>query len=271
MPVHRFRALTSDVEVACGDGEVDEVVSAIIATYPPARAEPTLRYRIDQGGRHVLRGDHVVRECEHPLDAPSAFEFDLYQQVVAAAADGVAIHAAAVVLDGRAIVLAGPSGSGKTTLTLRLLAIGADYMTEECTLIRADRTVLGLPRPITRLPDEDSPPPPGLTARQIRRRLEGRIVRRTLLLPPPGRIHTLSAPISCIIGLERDGERKTEWSRLGGVDALSLLQASSMNAGAGALQAAIGAAGVVTVHRLRSRTVDEAIAAIGTLRTSGPF
>ena len=74
-------------------------------------------------------------------------------RIVMAVIDGMAqrgvlgIHAAAVVVDGRAVVLAGRSGAGKSTLTLALLRAGAHLLTDELTLIDRDgSTVLPYPR-----------------------------------------------------------------------------------------------------------------------------
>lgn len=63
------------------------------------------------------------------------------------ARDILGTHAAAVAIDGRAVVLAGRSGAGKSTLTLALLRGGARLLTDELTLVdRDDRTVLPYPR-----------------------------------------------------------------------------------------------------------------------------
>jgi hypothetical protein len=76
-------------------------------------------------------------------------------RIVMAVIDGMAdtrvlaIHAATVVVDGRAVVLAGRSGAGKSTLTLALLRAGAQLLTDELTLIDGDgSTVLPYPRAV---------------------------------------------------------------------------------------------------------------------------
>ncbi len=53
----------------------------------------------------------------------------------AAPAGARIVHASAVALDGRAVLILGPSGSGKSSLALALMASG-------CTLVSDDRTVL---------------------------------------------------------------------------------------------------------------------------------
>lgn len=54
------------------------------------------------------------------------------------------VHAAAVVLDGRAVVAAGATGSGKSTLCAALLRAGFSYLSDDLVLLRG-RSVDGLP------------------------------------------------------------------------------------------------------------------------------
>lgn len=59
----------------------------------------------------------------------------LVNDVAAREADGPALHAGAVRMGDRTVVLAGASGRGKSTLTLALVAAGATYLTDEVTLL----------------------------------------------------------------------------------------------------------------------------------------
>jgi serine kinase of HPr protein (carbohydrate metabolism regulator) len=63
------------------------------------------------------------------------------------------VHATAVAIDGRAVLLRGPSGSGKSDLGLRLIDAGASLISDDqCelrrsggrVLVRAPETILGL-------------------------------------------------------------------------------------------------------------------------------
>ena len=47
------------------------------------------------------------------------------------------IHASAVALDGRALLIVGPSGSGKSALALRMMAHGATLVSDDLVEIRA--------------------------------------------------------------------------------------------------------------------------------------
>ena len=49
-----------------------------------------------------------------------------------------ALHASAVAIDGRAVLLMGPSGAGKSDLALRLLDRGFTLVSDDQTLVRRD-------------------------------------------------------------------------------------------------------------------------------------
>ena len=60
------------------------------------------------------------------------------------------LHASAVALDGRAVLITGPSGSGKSDLSLRLLDRGFTLVSDDQTLIKkdGDRLVASAPQNI---------------------------------------------------------------------------------------------------------------------------
>ena len=49
--------------------------------------------------------------------------------------DPILIHASAVALDGRALLILGPSGSGKSALALVLMSLGAALVADDRTLV----------------------------------------------------------------------------------------------------------------------------------------
>ena len=57
------------------------------------------------------------------------------------------LHASAVVVDGRAVLIGGPSGSGKSDLALRLLDRGFTLVSDDQTIVRkdSDRLVASAP------------------------------------------------------------------------------------------------------------------------------
>lgn len=52
-------------------------------------------------------------------------------------APGQILHATCVAVDGRGLLITGPSGAGKSALAIRLLALGADLVSDDQTAVRA--------------------------------------------------------------------------------------------------------------------------------------
>ena len=63
------------------------------------------------------------------------------------------VHATAVAIGGRAVLLRGPSGSGKSDLALRLIDAGAELVSDDQSLLerRGDTIVVGAPPTIAGL------------------------------------------------------------------------------------------------------------------------
>jgi serine kinase of HPr protein (carbohydrate metabolism regulator) len=59
------------------------------------------------------------------------------------------LHASAVALDGRAVLISGPSGSGKSDLALRLLDRGFVLVSDDQTIVRKDNGKLVASAPAT--------------------------------------------------------------------------------------------------------------------------
>jgi hypothetical protein len=66
-------------------------------------------------------------------------------QTTAVRHDAVAVHSAAVEIDGRAVLLAGWSESGKTETALALMEDGATWLTDKWTLVGADAEASAFP------------------------------------------------------------------------------------------------------------------------------
>lgn len=63
------------------------------------------------------------------------------------------IHASAVCLDGRGLLILGPPGSGKSALALRMMALGAGLIADDRVLLHPDagRLVAACPAPLAGL------------------------------------------------------------------------------------------------------------------------
>jgi hypothetical protein len=195
--VTTFRALTTNVAVDV-DAAVPALAHALIRSYPPATTAE-LRYELRPG--ELLRDGRSL-PLDDDRDLVPAFEMDLYEQVLARAAPAWILHAAALEVNGRALVLSGASGAGKTTLTLALAARGYRLLTEEVVAIDTTGTVRGLPRPL-HIP-ADSPQcmhiPSGWT--QLPYPIRGRdgVLRENMLVVPSPEAFQLEAlPLLTIV------------------------------------------------------------------------
>ncbi|GEM_PF-5718168 len=97
-------------------------------------------YRVDTGDG-----------CRLEQSAPIAADWVIWEatrRALSTTTYGVALHAAAVCVDDRAMLLAGPSTVGKSTLTAHLLRQGAAYLSDEAVILRQDGRVTGFPRSI---------------------------------------------------------------------------------------------------------------------------
>lgn len=109
-------------------------------------------------------------EPEQWWDVPSAAESTLVVSelelwVAEHTVEAHFVHAGAVVVDGRALLLPGESFSGKSTLVAALLAAGAGYCSDEFAVLDAAGMVHAYPRPISlRRPDGTRP---RVTAREL--------------------------------------------------------------------------------------------------------
>ncbi len=98
--------------------------------------------RLDRNGADRYRGDSDEAAAAALLDAVMYDLADLSR-------GGLVFHAAAVVRDGRTMLLPGKTGAGKTTLTSWLLARGVGYQSDELAFVRSGSlAVEGLPRPL---------------------------------------------------------------------------------------------------------------------------
>jgi hypothetical protein len=126
---------------------LDSVFAAMTESGAPEHWYSLLADERDGWIRHRL-----YRDGDRLLDTPDharAFLYllwDVNQRVFRSTTDKVLVHAAAVVHDGRAVVLSAPAESGKTTLSLGLVERGLGYLTDEATAIDLD-TLLVHPFP----------------------------------------------------------------------------------------------------------------------------
>ena len=119
----------------------DEVPARTIDVHPEAGYRLYARHfglaRISPDGGRVI--------CAPPGEAGWDWQRFLVGRILpwAAVLRGYeAFHASAVALDGRAVAFVGPTGAGKTSLAIRLVADGAEFMTDDVLAVDVSDGVL---------------------------------------------------------------------------------------------------------------------------------
>jgi hypothetical protein len=91
-----------------------------------------------------IRNDRAVRRCTREEVVP-LLKAEITQDILEHAPYVVALHAAALVIDGRLLILAGPSGSGKSCLSTALAASGSGFAADDLVLLDDDGVARGVP------------------------------------------------------------------------------------------------------------------------------
>lgn len=239
------------------------------AADPPAgRARPAADYLLrdapGSGSLCLYRGRELLRLGDSDAHTAGVLLSLTCHDLAERARDGIAIHAAAVALAGRGVLLPGRPEAGKTTLAAWLASRGFDYLTDELAFVPdATALVIGLVRPLNVRPasrfawQAAAPTRSGLV-------LEGNdfdLVHPSLL----GRSPLEPVPLSAVILPQHDPGRPSALRAIGRAEAAFLLLGCITN-GAGlpdhGLAALTRLTRCVTTHQLRYRDASEAEALI---------
>ena len=144
----RSVAISRDDEAAGGFLDLLFADLSTAAEAKPAGALQLLRaegdsYRLGDGDTLLHSGLLDVTMAAQLFDA-------VIFRLLAGQDGGLALHAGAVVRDGRVLLLPGQSGSGKSTLTAWLTSRGCSYLTDELVLLpaRGELQTLACTRPL---------------------------------------------------------------------------------------------------------------------------
>jgi hypothetical protein len=141
------------VAVRCNAPACVPGIEALLALFAhcdtTGKADVGFSIEADDGGAALsCNGEHIWRG-EEPGEVVAAFEWALYNRVIAALYPRfVSLHAATIVWQGSGIAIAGASGAGKSSLCTAALLAGADYFSDEYSLLDEHGCVTSFPRPL---------------------------------------------------------------------------------------------------------------------------
>ncbi len=254
-----FRALTLDIDIAADGDDIIAMLEAVFGCYGAALGGETVRYRVASATLELHRDDELIYSAEDRLDLVPALEADLYRQIVRYSAPGLwLLHAAAVVMDGKAIVLAGQSGDGKSSAATRLVGQGAGYLSDEYVAIDAAGLVTGLSRPVAFVGrDPTVAIPSGFTRADYPVRIDGRVESTALYHPPSELIAAQPAELAYLARIRYQPAASPATTRLSAGEAIAELWECTMNADQEVLRSAARVIEGAPVFAVSAATVAE--------------
>jgi hypothetical protein len=102
-----------------------------------------------RNGYRVIADGRAFGTCVREEEIAALLKLALTQLALGQCRASAIVHAAAVALNGRAVLLAGPAGSGKTTLLAGLMLDGGEVLADDIAVIAEDgASVRAMPLPL---------------------------------------------------------------------------------------------------------------------------
>lgn len=140
-----LRIFGRGIGVRCEDEESFELLRECYSAFlhePASDAETNLSYNIspsDLAEGWMLRDGKALTNCRSTADLLYDFEKTMTLQLQLLRKDLFFIHAAALSVNGRCVLISGASGSGKSTLAWSLCRAGFAYLSDELAPIEPER------------------------------------------------------------------------------------------------------------------------------------
>lgn len=264
--VLNFAVVGTHARVACADSAIADLVRRNYSACLDTTSAADIDYEIgrDDSGFYLRRTDGAAGHAWGALDAAELIfllEKDLILEAQVRRSDLYFLHAAAVAMHGRAMLLIGRSGSGKSTTCWGLLHHGCSYLSDELApLDLRDFTVTPYPHAVCLKSEPDAPY--SLPTTTLR-------TDTTLHVPAaalPCSVVAAQTPLQAIVHVQHIGtDQPPALSRLSAAQAGMLVYANALNPlchpGDG-LDAALEIASRYPVYSLTTGALD---ASIGTL------
>lgn len=152
-PPVSFEVFGVDVELTLGDPDLEPDVWEILppgwrlCAPTPAAGRFGLWPTGDDNYEVTFHGAPVIERATRSV-ALTMLDAEIRLFIAARARDRLFVHAGAVVLEGRALLIPGESFSGKTTLVAALVQAGARYYSDEYAVLDEAGLVHPYPRPL---------------------------------------------------------------------------------------------------------------------------
>lgn len=149
-----LHAFDSSIQVECANSDICEILQRYVFPSIPRidffPAQPDIHLHVDQNqdGFRILLNEHYTASAGSLPDAALAAVKALDDSVVHRMKTFRAVHAGAVLIEGRAVVIPGSSHAGKSSLVAELLRRGASHFSDEYALIDKEGRVHSYPRPL---------------------------------------------------------------------------------------------------------------------------
>ncbi len=151
--VFGIQAFDSSIRVECPSSKTQEIFNRYL--FPPlARTQsaesPDFVVRVEETPNevHVFLNEELVASTATTEDAALATVKALDDAIVHQLKNLYAVHAGAVLIDGRALLLPGATHAGKSSFVAELLRRGATCLSDEYALIDSQGRIHSYPRPL---------------------------------------------------------------------------------------------------------------------------
>ena len=216
-------------ELRCSDDDVAALIAGAFGALAAAHVSPGMAHReyyisSTAGAAYRVSSQGGILEC----DGADAMLFHIDKSITIELQylrpDLLFVHGAALVRNGRVVVLSGPAGTGKSTLTLVALQLGFEYFSDELAPINVHRLSV---YPYARaLYMKTLPPPPhALPANTID--YGGRY--HVPMTMPTTATPSGDAPLAALIFLRRDTETFTGLRSISAASGATRLIANALN------------------------------------------
>ena len=147
----RGRLLDLSYEIAVSDAPLGAHLRAVYRDSCDEIADVDETFALTSSGPDefvILRDGARIDSSPRARWALGSLHWHINRRIVATSQRSVLVHAGALELRGRAVLVVGASGAGKSTATASLVMAGLGYLTDDMTAVGPDGLLTGAAKPI---------------------------------------------------------------------------------------------------------------------------